>query len=735
MAAKNTQRRKPSGNPTLLVGFLFACLFGGTACEKAQQAPPSPVVINEFMAGNFRTKDDPYDESDDWVELHNTSDSTVDVGGMYLTDNLRKPDRWRIPDSVPKQTRIPAHGYLLLWMDKQPEQGPLHANFKLNKKSGVVALFSSDGRQAVDQVHYGQQRTDVSWGRDPAAPDQWTFFQRSTPGHANREGPRFDAIADAPIITPEASFHDGPQTIKIKAPDGGKLYYTLDGSTPKPLDSLAYTGPIRIDSHTVVRAIAVNEGELGSKVTTHSYFIGEVSTVPVVSLVVDPVELWDRLTGIYANAKIMMEKAGHVEFFEDDRSRVIAQDIGVKVAGGVSKVMPKKPFTLYARKAYGKRRFKHRFFAEKDIESFSSLFLRSDPSCGIPGDWYMAGERLKNELIHKVNKQMGNRLDMQAYRPVSVYLNGKYWGLYNLMERKGLDFVRTNYGYETADIINGQHQRVVAGSRRAWNEFITFLNQRDLRDPGVYAQVKSQMDIPNFIDYWIIELYTSTRDHYRNIRWWKPHTPDGKWRWIAFDFDSWYDNKNVVLYNFTCDTTAHDWNLLGRMMLNPEFRRDFINRTCDYLNLAFLPENVDGLIEEILDEMGPEKQRDYDRWKPPIMRMVEPGVQKDWIRYYVRDRGDELRNELRLEYGLGPVHELEVDVQPADAGTLTVNTLDITQFPWKGKYLAENPFYVYAHAKPGYRFVRWEPAHLEPRRDLFLNLNDNLRLVAVFEAE
>ena len=119
------------------------------------------VVINEFMASNNETEADENGEFEDWVELYNNSDEDVSLEGYFLSDNSLVLDQWQFPDVT-----IKANSYLTVWLDKQPEQGNLHANIKLSSGGEELVLADSD-KNIIDVISFGEQQTDVSTGRFP----------------------------------------------------------------------------------------------------------------------------------------------------------------------------------------------------------------------------------------------------------------------------------------------------------------------------------------------------------------------------------------------------------------------------------------------------------------------------------------------------------------------------------------------------------------------------------------
>ena len=144
------------------------------------------LVINELMASNAGTVQDERGDYDDWIEIYNPSDQAVDIGGMYLTDRLSNPTKWRVSGNWPAQTTIPAGGYLLIWADGETDEGVLHASFRLSEGGEAVGLYGAGGG-LVDSVEFGPQSADQSYGRFPDGADSWESFSEPTPGWANRQ--------------------------------------------------------------------------------------------------------------------------------------------------------------------------------------------------------------------------------------------------------------------------------------------------------------------------------------------------------------------------------------------------------------------------------------------------------------------------------------------------------------------------------------------------------------------
>ncbi len=181
----------PFKDGTMIYFFIKASDSGGrtavsdTLSFQVGYIPPI-LYINEFMASNDSAYADENGEYDDWIEIYNPGPNPVDIGGMYITDDLTDLTAWQIPTTAPDSTTIPAGGFLVLWADKQPEQGVLHVNIKLSSGGEQIGLTAPNGTTVIDSLTFGPQTTDVSYGRLPDGSDNWQFFQNPTPGAPNQ---------------------------------------------------------------------------------------------------------------------------------------------------------------------------------------------------------------------------------------------------------------------------------------------------------------------------------------------------------------------------------------------------------------------------------------------------------------------------------------------------------------------------------------------------------------------
>ncbi|MCP4455724.1 MAG: hypothetical protein GY809_30055, partial [Planctomycetes bacterium] len=277
----------------------------------AGPASAHSLKINEFMTsaieiegagegdGRGTSRKLGGDLLDDWIEIYNEADEAIDMGGMYLTDNLEEPMKWLIPDDAPWETTIGPKGYLLILADGAPAQGPRHANFGLKKAGEEIGLFDSDGMTLIDSLKYDQQVTNVSLGRYPNAGNDWHFYDHPTPG-AENTGAGFLGLAAEPEFSVQRGFHEETFDVVLTCPTpGATIHYTLDSTDPPeiatpytgPLN--VYTGPITVNTTTCLRAAAFSTAYVPSTIGTHTYiFVDDIIDQPVMSTRITQDPVW-----------------------------------------------------------------------------------------------------------------------------------------------------------------------------------------------------------------------------------------------------------------------------------------------------------------------------------------------------------------------------------------------------------------------------------------------------------
>ena len=460
------------------------------------------MVINELLASNSHNMPDPQGQYDDWIELHNRGDAPVDVGGMYLTDDLDEPTQWQFPTDNPTLTTIAPQGYLLVWADNDVGDPGLHAGFKLSASGDDVALFDRDGVTLIDSIRFDRQTTDVSYGRLPDTVDTWAPLAFPTPMSPNIR--IFQGFVEEPEISPEHGFYQDEILVTLTCRTAGAMiYYSLDGTDPYLPDRMRpgataglYSTPLRINKTTCVRAVASIPGWKASPVKTSTYIFlrdvvvqspqgqrpdstwpsGSVNgqtidygmdpdvindprykdliedallAIPSFSLVTDPANLFDSQTGIYVNAERYgrdWERPASVELIHPDGTEGFQINAGLRIRGGYSRIdaNPKHAFRLFFRTEYGAPRLEYPLFGPEGVDEFENMDLRTSQNYSWAYDGDSRNTFLRDIFSRDTQRDMGQPYTRSGY--CHLYLNGQYWGLFQTQERPEASYAESYFG-------------------------------------------------------------------------------------------------------------------------------------------------------------------------------------------------------------------------------------------------------------------------------------------------
>lgn len=408
----------------------------------------SQLYINEFMASNASTISDPDFGADaDWIELYNDGNSSVNLSGYFLTDNLENPVKWMIGNVT-----IPAKGFAVFWADGNNTGN--HTNFKLDAQIEQIGLFGPD-IGVVDSISYVNQQPDVSQGRNMNDLSLWGHFPKATPNAANTTEFFSDFALNEPVFNIRGGFYSSALTITLFTDLGGEIRYTLDGSEPTS-QSPIYTQPLFLDKTTLVRARIFKPDMLPGPDITNTYFINEniqTGGLPVVSLSSHPDNFWDPVKGIYVQTfKPDWEIPVNIELFENNGSdRAAFNEIaGVKINGLYSWQLPQKMLGVYFKKRYGAGTLDYSIFYDSNRTGFKSFALRASGD-----DW---SHTLLRDILGQNSTLLNMNLDISAYRWCTVYFNGQYMGIHNFREKIETDYIEKHYGLEagTFDMVENE---------------------------------------------------------------------------------------------------------------------------------------------------------------------------------------------------------------------------------------------------------------------------------------
>ncbi|MBN1419285.1 MAG: CotH kinase family protein [Planctomycetes bacterium] len=593
------------------------------------------IRITEFLASNLGGLEDEDGDSPDWIEILNDGSEPVDLEGWSLTDDLRLLAVWEFPSIV-----LDAGEYLVVFAsgkDRRPAAGgELHADFRLEQDGEFLALLRPAEPGSAPEVasafspSYPPQRGNVSYGYGSAG--NVGYIPVPTPGEPNGEA--FPGFVETPTLSARRGYYDAPFDVEIAcATPGAVIRYTVDGSAPSGTRGKVYGGPVTIDGTTPLRAFAYRTGLISSPVETHTYIFldqvlrqngagfpsawGSVSadyamdpdvvngsryrdtirddllSLPAISIAVR-VEDFFGSSGIYSNPTregVDWERPVSAELIWPDGRAGFQIDAGLRIFGDASRSpgnTGKHSLRLLFKGVYGAAKLVYPLFPDSRVDEFDTLMLRG----GYNYKWthssstqQQRAQYMRDEFSRRTTLAMGQLASRGTY--VHLYIDGLYWGVFNLVERPDASFAASHLGgdKEDYDAIHGEEPpAAISGDRIFWNRMFSIANA-GLSTPAAYERIQEYVDVDNLIDYMILLHYTAnvdapvridSTDRPRNFYAARYRGEEGRYRFFPWDSEHTLSETSVDRTELGV-TTADDTpaRIYGRLRDNEEFRVRF----------------------------------------------------------------------------------------------------------------------------------------------------------------
>ncbi len=515
---------------------------------------------------------------------------------------------------------------------------------------------------------------------------------------------------------------------------------------------------------TPVRARAFKPNALPSDSVTHTYFVNpdifSRYDLPVISVVTNENYLFDYYTGISVAGYLtdqwrlnnptqawdwrkpanslqrgsLWERAGHFEMFANDGTKLLTQNVGIRLNGGWSRTHYRKSLRLYAQTEYGTdSEFAYPFFdgLEKrgfpgtPLESFSRIILRTS---GNDFDKTLFRDAVMQHLVKHLP------MDAQAYRPTVHFVNGEYWGIINIRERLDEYYFAEHYGVDPDDIVIFDRDMVVEAGyesdKQHFLDTVAFAENSDMSIEENYRWMKDRIDIGNLALYYAIEIYYDNIDWpQNNVKFWRnrtglpdaaaPYGHDGRWRWMLYDTDygmNLYAGSNHTRNSLdriigSVSPTDYSSKIFLSLLNNDEFRYSFINAFADNMNTSFTPGRVNAVIDEFNARIESSRSEHFNRWQ-------SGGDRAGTMKTFATFRPEYMRQHIIDGFALSGTANLAVR-RNTDGGLVKVNNVIIdentvahpmpqTPYPWIGSYFRDVPVTVAAIPQAGYQFSHWQ---------------------------
>ncbi len=592
----------------------------------------------------------------------------------------------------------------------------IFTGFKLSNKGETIYLFDNTGR-LVDSLSYPKAITNSTYGRNNYG--QKGYCAKATPQEYNTE--ILEKIATMPELDTDEQFFSAPSYFNFK-PNAGRIFYTTNGDIPD-LKSKEYTGEaFLISKSSVIRAIAYNENAITSDIYTKTIFIDEpTSSLDFFALTVDSSYYWNDehqkgLVGGENWKRKFLKMPGHIEFFNKENNLLYEENADVKIHGRYSRKYAQKSHRLTARSSLGASKFDYPFFGDRGFDKYDKLIIRN------AGNDFL--DFTMNDLMTVALTEKIGLLHSKG-RPVLMYLNGNYWGKYNLREKIDDEMISEIYDVSEDSVNYYDVWETKQGNSMRYDSSISKLTAIDDKNSQEFIDTFNEYyELENFIDYFILNSYINNRDWLdNNVLAWNSPEYDNKIRFVCWDTDfSYIDHWQRTYKKFEYYSESRYVQLMESVLANKEIRTYFLNRTSDLLNTMFTEENMNRIFDSTFALFETEFERHRQRWP-------ESGKDYNEKLKVRREFHKERVNGERwtwTDYFEDITHAPKIHLTSnIDNPEIRISTIKISKLPWKGRYYEKTPIEIEAYDVPGYEFIKWEGVSESSERIITITLSEN----------
>lgn len=558
---------------------------------------------NNYLKNNDILKDIVINEvssiTNEMIELKNISDQDLNLSNYSIGD--KSGYTYKLPSITLK-----SGSYITLYGSDKPgySNKKVYVGFHINSSTEIIYLYKNN--VLIDQFNVGLLVSNVSVGLNNS--QERVYYKEKTFGKENANN-YYLGYTEKPKYSIDGGYVTKGTKISLMTSDNSTIYYTLDGSFPTN-KSTKYTKEITINKNTVIKAIAYKDNYLESEIISRTFIVDRKHDIPFISLSTNKNDLFGS-NGLLTNYMSEQEKKISFEYYESDGLLGVSFVGGTKLTGADSRKQPQKSMAIYLRKEYGLQEVTYPFFKEGDTFTYSSFVLRN------------SGEDPKRiriqdtSLTYALKGQMD--IDMQDYRAVVVYINGEYYGLYNLREKLNGDYIESNYNIDKNDFDLIKYGTAQNGDTKEFKELLNYIKTHDCSQESVYKYLEEQIDMQELCNYFVAETFYANTD-VGNIRYWK--STNGKWRFMLYDLDwSFYFSSVRMSYPFIngsySPVVTYDRQVMTitkNLYKNKEFKDLYLKTLAYHLKNTFKPERMNKIIDELAKEIESEMPYHIKKW-------------------------------------------------------------------------------------------------------------------------
>ncbi|MFN8257553.1 MAG: lamin tail domain-containing protein [Bacteroidales bacterium] len=613
-------------------------------------------------------------------------------------------------------------GQVPLWFNLPGNQMPnnLEATFKISSGGETIYLSNGSMQVADSLVIPNLMPVNYSIGSATDGSSVRAIFINATPYASNNSQTAYiDGFEPKPTISKSAGIYPSGFVVSIVNNSvTSEIRYTLDGQIPT-IGSTLYTGPISIDTTRVLKAIAFSTTDkLTSAVAVATYILEVNPTNAAVLSISGEDEDFFGPSGLIQNWWSDNKKPCYIEFFnENNHQLVVSQNSGIKVDGGAggSRSNPQTSFRIEPGNPYfGEEDINYNLIPTVARSSYETFYIRNGSNQYM---YYPCKDAIETSVLGNNTKN-----NYSAYAPVNVYINGEYWGYYELREKQDEDYFKQHYNIDEKklELLSlsywyNSELRSVAGDSSIqhfladYNSFISLnTSSSDFWNNG-----NKYFDLEYYTDYICAQSWIADTDWpFNNIKIFRGPETGKRWRFGLVDVEwalnpnGWTSSTfNHIDFMINYDPGMMYIHLWQKAMLNQQYKNYFINRFCDLMNTVWLPENTSKIANDIYSITRPELQRSFQRWGQGNLGNTDAAHQT-MIQEF-KNRTTYVRQHIQTAYNLTKKVNVTLDVKPAGAGVVKISTVTPGLYPWSGYYFDGVPVTVEAIPNPGYKFDKW----------------------------